>query len=198
MEDKIDDLDLRFILQLQENCRLSMIKLSDKVGCSRPTTMKRLKRLIGEGIVMVAGNMTKFGYKMASIGIEVKSSEAMAELEECLTHCPRVINMFRTTGKANLHMSVWGEDDRALNSTVESMRETPNVDVVYAYYLGTPIHGEVLFKVHSNEDGTPPCEKKCTDCHRYEDMWCPGCPVSSAYRKRAPAPKWQVGATQTH
>jgi len=184
MSDNIDDLDLKIVLQLQENGRATITELAEKVGSSRPTVTNRLKRLIDEGLVIVTGgvNMAKFGYKMACIGLEVKSSETREELEKCLTHCPRVINMFRTTGKANLHMALWGEDDKALNSTVEGMRDAPNVDVVYAYYLGTPIHGDVPVKVYSNDGGTPPCEKKCTDCQRYENVWCPGCPVSSCYR----------------
>lgn len=184
MSDNFDELDLKIVLQLQENGRATITELAEKVGSSRPTVTNRLKRLIDEGTVIVTGgvNMSKFGYKMACIGLEVKSSETRAEFEECLTLCPRVINMFRTTGKANLHMALWGEDDRALHSTVEAMRDAENVDVVYAYYLGTPIHGDVPVKVYSNDGGMPPCEKLCTDCHRYENAWCPGCPISSAYR----------------
>ena len=184
MKDNVDNLDLKIALQLQEDGRATITELADKVGSSRPTVTNRLKRLIDEGIVIVTGgvNMAKFGYKMACIGLEVKSSEARAEFEECLTHCPRVINMFRTTGKANLHVALWGEDDKALNSTVEGMRDAEKVDVVYAYYLGTPIHGDVPVKVYSNDGGTPPCEKNCKDCHRYKNVWCPGCPISSSYR----------------
>lgn len=184
MSDNIDDLDLKIVLQLQENGRATITELAEKVGSSRPTVTNRLKRLIDKGIVIVTGgvNMSKFGYKMACIGLEVKSSETRAEFEEGLTHCPRVINMFRTTDKANLHLALWGEDDKALHSTVEAMREAPNVDVVYAHYLGTPIHGVIPVKVYSKEGGMPPCEKNCTECHRYENVWCPGCPISSAYR----------------
>ena len=184
MSDNFDELDLNIVLQLQDNGRATITELAEKVGSSRPTVTNRLKRLLDEDIVIVTGgvNMVKFGYKMACVGLEVKSSEARADLEECLTYCPRVINMFRTTGKANLHLALWGEDDRALNSTVETMRDAENVDVVYAYYLGTPIHGEVPINVYSNEDDMPPCERDCTNCHRYENVWCPGCPISSAYR----------------
>ena len=184
MNHYIDDLDFKIVLQLQEDGRATITELAEKVGSSRPTVTNRLNRLIDEGIVTVTGgvNMEKFGYKMACIGLEVKSDEARAEFEECLTHCPRVINMFRTTGKANLHMTLWGEDDKALNSIVEGMRDSENVDVVYAHYLGTPIHGDVPVKVYSNDGETTPCEKNCTDCYRYENVWCPGCPISSSYR----------------
>ena len=27
----------------------------------------------------------------------------------------------------------------------------------------------------ATQAGNLPCEKNCTNCHRYEDMWCPGC-----------------------
>jgi DNA-binding Lrp family transcriptional regulator len=108
MSDNIDDLDLKIVLQLQENGRATITELAENVGSSRPTVTNRLKRLIDEDLVIVTGgvNMAKFGYKMACIGLEVKSSETRAELEECLSHCPRVINIFRTTGTANLHMAL--------------------------------------------------------------------------------------------
>lgn len=184
MGEEIDELDLKIVLQLQENGRATITELADKVGSSRPTVTNRLKRLMDEEFVIVTGgvSMTKFGYKMACIGLEVKSSETRAEFERCLTYCPRVVNIFRTTDKANLHIALWGEDDKALHSTVEAMRDAENVDVVYAYYLGTPVHGEVPVKVYDKDGGVPPCEKDCTECHRYENIWCPGCPISSCYR----------------
>ncbi|MCK4438526.1 winged helix-turn-helix transcriptional regulator, partial [Candidatus Bathyarchaeota archaeon] len=87
MSDNIDDLDLKIVLQLQENGRATITELAEKVGSSRPTVTNRLKRLIDKGIVIVTGgvNMSKFGYKMACIGLEVKSSETRAEFEEGLT-----------------------------------------------------------------------------------------------------------------
>ena len=184
MSDNVDDLDLKIVFELQENGRATITELADKVGSSRPTVTNRLKRLLDEDIVLVTGgvNMTKFGYKMACIGLEVTSSETRKDLEGFLTHCPRVINIFRTTDKANLHVALWGEDDRALQSTVETMRDAENVDVVYAHYLGTPIYGEVPIRVFSKDGTVSPCEKNCVECLRYQNVWCPGCPISSYYR----------------
>lgn len=184
MSDNIDDLDLKIVLELQENGRATITELADKVGSSRPTVTNRLKRLLDDDVVLVTGgvNMAKFGYKMACIGLEVTSGETRKELEGCLIHCPRVVNLFRTTDKANIHVALWGEDDKALHSTVEAMRDAENVDVVYAHYLGTPIYGDVPVKVYSNEGKVPPCERICAECLRYQNVWCPGCPISSCYR----------------
>jgi len=52
MKDNIDDLDLKIVLQLQEDGRATITELAEKVGSSRPTVTNRLKRLIDEDLVL--------------------------------------------------------------------------------------------------------------------------------------------------
>ena len=184
MADKIDILDLKIINQLQKDGRMSITEIAEKVGSSRPTTTNRLKKLIDNNLVTVKGglNMCKFGYKMACIGLEVTNRQTLNEIEETMKCCPRVMNIYRTTEKANLHVTLWGEDDQSVNSTIESYRGVPNVNVVYAHYLGTPIHGDVAINLCSNGSDELPCGKENCNCHRYESGWCLGCPVSSKYK----------------
>ena len=181
---KLDELDLNLIRQLQKDGRTSITDISKKVGSSRPTVTNRLKRLIDEDLVVIRGglNLRKFGFKMANVGMEVKSEEARKEVEQYLTNCPRVLNIFRTPGKANIHLVMWGEDDQTINSTVESFRDLQNVDIVYTRYLGTPIHGRVIINIEQMKNDETPCGKVCSNCHRYNNAWCLGCPVTTDYK----------------
>lgn len=186
MNTHLDAIDLRIISELQKDGRMTITDLAEKVGSSRPTITNRLKRLMDEDTIKVKSglNLSKFGFKMACVGIEVKSDDTRRNLEQSLKKCPRVLNIFRTPEKANIHIGVWGENDHTINSTIESFRDLADVEIVYTHYLGTPIHGDLLVNIHSNEGIEAPCGKVCKNCHRYEMGWCIGCPATSDYKTR--------------
>ena len=142
MVSKVDHLDLQIIRLLQKDGRISVTELAEKVKSSRATVTNRLKRLLDEELIMVRGglNLLKFGFRMASVGLEVKKEPSRKEVETYLKNCPRVLNLFRTPEKANIHAIVWGEDEHTINSTIESLRDLQNVDIVHPHFLWTPIH----------------------------------------------------------
>lgn len=181
---KLDHLDFKIINELQQDCRISITELSQRVGASRPTITSRLKRLRDDDIVLINGglNINKLGFKIVCVGIEVKNDESRSKVEGYLKACPRVLNLFRTPGKANLYTSLWGENDQTLNSTIESFRDFPNVEVVYTHYLGTPIHGSIAIPITIDLEDDTPCTVKCEKCHRYTNDWCLGCPSTVHYK----------------
>lgn len=181
---ELDSLDIKILLELQRDGRASITGIAENVGASRPTITNRLKRLIDDKLVIIRGglNVKKFGFKMACVGLEVKSDDSRREVERRLKGCPRVLNIFRTPDKANVHLAVWGEDDQTINSTVESFRDMPNVDLVYTHYLGAPIHGDLAINIHPAMLKEAPCGNICSDCYRYANGWCIGCPVTVDYK----------------
>ncbi len=180
----LDHLDLEIIGQLQKDGRISITELAEKVRSSRATVTNRLKRLTEEELIIINGglNLREFGFRMANVGLEVKKGPARKEVETYLRNCPRVLNLFRTPEKANVHTIVWGEDEHTINSTIESFRDLQNVEIVYTHYLGTPIHGNVIINAESRNGEESPCGMKCADCYRYNNAWCVGCPASKDYR----------------
>ena len=184
MAKKLDALDLRILGELQRDGRASITALAEKVESSRPTVTSRLNRLLDEGVVLISGglNLQKFGFKMACVGLEVKQDATRKGVEPRLKGCPRVLNVFRTPDKANIHLAVWGEDDQTINSTIESFRDMQGVDIVYTHYLGTPIHGDLSINVPPGGESETPCGRSCKKCHRYENEWCLGCPATVDYK----------------
>jgi len=184
MVDKLDLLDLEIIRQLQKDGRISVTELAEKVKSSRATVTNRLKRLMDEELIIFGGglNLRKFGFKMASVGLEVKKESSRKEVEAYLKNCSRVLNVFRIPEKANIHLIVWGEDEPTINSTIEFFRDLSNVEIVYTHYLGTPIHGNIIINVESGNNAETPCGMKCADCYMYENGWCLGCPASKDYK----------------
>jgi Lrp/AsnC family leucine-responsive transcriptional regulator len=184
MSKKLDVLDLRILSELQRDGRATISSLAENVGSSRPTVTNRLRRLLEDELAVIQGglNLQKFGFKMACVGLEVKKDATRKEVEHLLKSCPRVLNVFRTPEKANFHLAVWGEDDQTINSTIESYRDKTGVDIVYTHYLGTPIHGDIAIRVQPNKGSETPCGMSCKECHRYENDWCTGCPVTADYK----------------
>ncbi len=183
MPSKFDKLDLKILFELQKDGRISITEIAEKVGSSRPTVTNRVKQLLeSRSVIIEAGlNLAAAGYKMACVGLEVKNEDTRRKVEHMLKSCPRVLNVFRTPEKANIHIAVWGEEDQTINSTIESFRDLHDVDIVYTHYLGTPIHGDIGIKVTPAHSEETPCGKLCSECHRYENKWCLGCPITVDY-----------------
>ena len=183
MSARIGEIDLNIIRELRNDGRISITELSRKLGVSRPTVTNHLGKLTRGGLVLVTGGLriSELGYKMASVGLEVKGDQGRKTLEEHLKACPRVQAFFRTSKKANLTVVIWGEDDNTVNSVIESLRDYPDVDIVETKFLGTPIYGKTIIALKTGDNGITPCGKKCTSCSRYNNSWCPGCPDTMFY-----------------
>jgi len=184
MSGELDELDLTIIRKLQIDGRASVTELAKEAGSSRPTVTSRLNRLLNSKVVIIKGglNLQRFGYKIAYVGLEVRTDKSRMEIETFLRNCPRVLNVFRTSERANLLLSMWGEDDQTINSTIESFGDQRNVSVVFTHYLGTPIHGDVVINVEARKSDETPCGAKCSECHRFQKAWCRGCPSLSDYK----------------
>lgn len=163
---------------------MSITELAKNVGSSRPTITSRLKHLISDEKAIIHGglNLEKMGFKMACVGLEVKNKDTRNRVEKILGACPRILNTFRTTGKANMHIAFWGEKDEIIHSTIESFRDIENVDIVYSHYLGTPSHGKIMVPIHPEKKEKTACNKSCSSCERYTIELCVGCPMTKDYK----------------
>ena len=184
MVERLSELDLKIVNQLYVNGRISLTELAERIDSSRPTATKRLEHLMEEEIVEIKGgvNLRKFGFKIANVGLEVKEEEARKDVEWYLKRCPRVLNIFRSTGKANIHIDIWGEDDDTIKSTIESFRDLSNAEIIFTRYLGTPIHGNIIIDLNTLDKTETPCGKICSECSRYTNTWCVGCPTTINYQ----------------
>lgn len=182
--DKLDSLDFKILRELTTDGRISITDLAGKVESSRPTVTNRLNRMKELGLLNVVGglNFINLGFKMATVGLEVTTEESRVKIIETLSRCPRVQTIFRSPKKANIEIGVWGENDQTINSTIESFRDIPNVDIIDINYLGAPIKGDIILRLDPKNLDVTPCGRVCADCHRYQNDWCHGCPDSKDYK----------------
>jgi len=181
---KLDKIDLKIINSLMSDARRSATQLSKDVGVSRLTVINRLKKLTAENIigVNVGINIGKLGFQTALVALEVKG-DLKQQMERNLSECPRVLTLLQLDEKINLLVLLYGENQNTLGSTIECLRDLPNVNIVYVHHSRSPLFPE-NFSLHvfpEKKDLTP-CRRKCSDCLRYQNDQCVGCPAVTEYR----------------
>jgi len=180
---ELDKIDMRILVELSHNPRITLTELSENTKISRPTISTHLKNLTDSGLIMneTGLSLRNLNFVTALVSIEAKQENESTTAEKFLRSCPRVKCLFRTPGKANLTVLVWGENTNTLNSTIESFRDLSNVEIVDIDYLGTPIHGDLGVGVFDKRD-TAPCKEDCSRCPNYKNKLCVGCPATIYYK----------------
>jgi len=185
----LDEADKKIISILREDGRSSYKKISDVLGFSVMGAKKRTDKLLEEGVVDVkAGvNVEALGYYAALILLEVDNRNLKNILNR-FEKCPRVVNCFTLISGYNLAAIVIAEDQDTLESeslekcslrNQEGIRRSefyPIGDIHYAPFL--PVREE-LFK-GSKQDA--PCGVNCSECTRFIEKKCLGCPATKFYR----------------
>jgi Lrp/AsnC family transcriptional regulator for asnA, asnC and gidA len=98
---KIDSLDQKLILHLQENGRHTYMDLAKMLDVTEGTIRNRLKRLVGEGIIQITAvpELGKLGYNfMGIVGMQVRLAELRTVADQ-LVESPNVCYLANVTGR---------------------------------------------------------------------------------------------------
>ncbi len=186
----MDDVDRKIISQLQQNGRTTLQDLAKIIGYTSMGTKKRLEKLLKNGTIKVSALVNPDALELhpAIVMLEMESAEAMQDLIERFTDCPRVIHMFKTIGGYNLIALVVAENQDTLESIstekcslrcskgIRRSEFYPISDMCFSPFL--QIREELAHK----EKTVTPCRVDCVPCHRYENQKCVGCPTTSHYK----------------
>ena len=185
----IDEKDRLIIEELQRNGRATITEIANKIGLTSMGAKKRVDRLIRKGLIKVKAliNVEKLEVKLALIGMELESGEALRELVKMFESCPRIIKFFVTTGAYNLFALVWAEDYCTLESiSLEScsLRAKKGVRRFEFYPIAEVYYNPFvdLKVVAEKREEIAPCGVYCGGCERYKRERCQGCPSTIFYR----------------
>jgi Lrp/AsnC family transcriptional regulator for asnA, asnC and gidA len=106
---KIDEIDRRLIKLLAEDGRRAVKELSIELNLSVPTVQSRMKRLIEQGVLKIAGlvNASKAGGTLiAIIGIRVEDVSKMARVLDQLAEFKQVSWATAVTGQYDIFAEV--------------------------------------------------------------------------------------------
>ena len=182
---KLSRRDVDIISALMDDGRKSITQLAKETGLSRPTVTSRLDKMLKTKIISVDPglNLRKLECPTAALTLETEGVEERRRIEKTLARCPRVILMLRLTEKANLMVTLYGEDQDSLRSTIESIGSWPGANILGVTHAEPPLYPETFRVPVTNEkEAITPCGKDCSECPNYVIKECLGCPVTIHYR----------------
>jgi Lrp/AsnC family transcriptional regulator, leucine-responsive regulatory protein len=179
----IDELDLKIIRSLSEDCTKPVTKIAKEVKSSRPTVIARLSNLRRERIIDCSAkiNITKLGLKLASIHFEAKDPESEEQLISTISKCPRLLQLFQISGQPTFLALIYTENAETLLSTIDCLQKAVNAKII-SYQRIIPLLDQTFhLKIIEKSDVTP-CGKECGLCIAYKQNECHGCPSNTAYK----------------
>lgn len=99
----LDDLDLRILDQLQVDSALTNQDLAQRVHASAPTCLRRVRRLVDEGVIakqVAIVNPEKIGPSLTAIieiTLDAQSAEHLDAFEASVAHVPAILQCYRVS-----------------------------------------------------------------------------------------------------
>lgn len=118
----LDDLNLRLLVELQADARLSLAELGRRIGLSSPAVAERLQRLEREQVITgyhAEVDPRKLGY---SLGVLIRVRPAprqLAHVAELARGTPEVVECHRVTGDDCYVMSAYVRDVEHLETVID-------------------------------------------------------------------------------
>jgi Lrp/AsnC family leucine-responsive transcriptional regulator len=128
----LDEIDLHIVALLQENCKLPLAKIGDKVGLSAPAVVERVKKLEDSGVVaayraildarLLGKDVTAF------IGVSIGHPRRIAEFENAVTHIDDVLECHHVTGQHTLLLKAKTANTSTLEELISKVRSIDGVE----------------------------------------------------------------------
>jgi len=182
---KLDKVDFNIIRSLQEDARRSITELASDVGISRPTVMKRLRRMLEKEFISIETgiNLKELGLRIGCVGLEVKGSESRSKVKKMLENCPRVLMVIAPFDKITFTVYIFGEDQNTLRSTIYEFAGFPDTSITHVSYSDPPLYPKTFpIQIGFKKNTVAPCGLKCSDCFSYNEGVCVGCPTVIGYK----------------
>ena len=128
---ELDDIDLRILDLLQEDCRFSLARIGEAVGLSAPAVLERIKKL--EAAEIITGyhallNARRLGLDVtAFIGVIVGHPKLIGDAERQVVALADVLECHHVTGEYSLLLKVKTENTSSLERLISQIRSLDGV-----------------------------------------------------------------------
>jgi Lrp/AsnC family leucine-responsive transcriptional regulator len=128
----LDEIDRRILVVLEEDCKLPLAKVGEKVGLSPPSVVERVRKLEADGFITgyhAHLDARRLGLDItAFIGVAVSHPQGIAIFEQQLPHLPEVLECHHVTGGHTLLLKVKARNTHALEGLIRKLRSIEGVD----------------------------------------------------------------------
>lgn len=139
---ELDSIDRRLLRALQENGRLPVSDLAEKVGLTASPCLRRLKILEKAGVIKgyaALVDQEKVGLPVSvfvSIKLEMQREQALEHFETAMRDCPEVVECYLMTGPRDYLLRVVAEDlaayERFLKETLTRVEGVASIESSFA------------------------------------------------------------------
>jgi Lrp/AsnC family leucine-responsive transcriptional regulator len=139
---KLDEIDRRLLSALQENGRIPVTDLAEKVGLTTSPCLRRLKILEQTGIIRGYAahvDQQKVGLPVSvfvSVKLEMQREEALERFEATIRECPEVMECYLMTGSRDYLLRVVAQDlaayERFLKQTLTRIDGVASIESSFA------------------------------------------------------------------
>lgn len=137
---KIDEIDLKILIELQKNSRITVKELSEKLELSTTPIFERTKKLEKAGIIQnytAVINHEKLGKKLfafAHISLKEHSSDLVDQFTQHITSLEQVMECHYTTGDTDFILKILLEDMSSYRDFVlNNLFEMKNIGKIETY-----------------------------------------------------------------
>lgn len=148
----LDRIDRRLLAALQENGRLTVAELAEKVGLTASPCSRRLRILEDAGIInryAALLDQKKVGLPVSvfvSIKLDRQQEDKLHRFEEAIRRCPEVLECYLMTGPRDYLLRVVARDladyERFVKDTLTRIDGIANIESSFA--LGQVKHSSAL------------------------------------------------------
>lgn len=127
----LDGIDLAILATLQEDCKIPLARIGDRVGLSAPSVIDRIKKLEQSGVIRgyhAAVDARRLGLDVtAFIGVLVEQPTAIEDFQATASRLEGVLECHHVTGQHTLLLKAKTRDTSALESLISRIRAIPGV-----------------------------------------------------------------------
>lgn len=131
MSTEIDSIDRHILAVLQENCKLPLTKIGERVGLSAPSVNERIRKLEESGIIRgytAVLDARKLGKDItAFIGVFVEHPRLIGKFERELDRLEAVQECHHVTGQHTILLKVKADNTSNLERLIRAIRSIEGV-----------------------------------------------------------------------
>ncbi len=128
----LDDIDMRLLVALQQDCKQPLARLGEGVGLSAPSVLERVRKLEQAGVIrgyhaLLDGHAVGLDVT-AFIGVAINYPKNVAAIDAQVAVLPEVMECHHVTGGQTLLMKVRVKNTLALEDLISRIRVIDGVE----------------------------------------------------------------------
>jgi DNA-binding Lrp family transcriptional regulator len=190
---KFDELDIKILYHLTKDSRISFRKIAEEIAhgsdeyknINSSTVFRRFKRL-KKYLSFNTSFEKELIHNFNLIGVVVNIDE-LGKVIKDYKNCPRVVEIYRLSGKFNLLFKGIFEDPLIFSSFIDELRSDPRIQSVELCVNCQQVEPDTIelneLICENSNLSVAPCGRRCDECNDYTET-CPGCPATKWYAKK--------------